>query len=403
MAEHVVDNIKADDAAVTIADDLEVKSHRASIEDALRANMDAAEEAAKEPSPAKQAAAQARQRAEDGKFVEEPKDKKTKPAVEPAPVKAAPADTTISPAKTDQPPAVSTPAVEPPSSWSKEAKAEWQNLPPHVQQAAAKREKEMADGFAKKDQELGVYRELGQVLAPRMPLLQQVGKSPAQAMDQMWRWHDQLSQPQLQDRYNALAQLGRDYGIDITNQQAQQFGQPGQPQYVQPDINQQIAPMLAPVYQQVQSLDQILRGMQDEKLQNEIASFANAKDQSGNLLRPHYEKAKPLMAKLLQGGVVDDLSSAYQMAVKSDPDITADIEAQQKAVQASEQAATKEAADKAEAERKRKIADQVSSAKRASPSIRTSAPVTATSTGKKSKMTVEQSIREAMADAETRV
>lgn len=72
-----------------------------------------------------------RERSEDGKFA--PKDGKPAPAEKPIEAKVAEAEKPTEPAK---------PAVPPPNSWAKEAKAEWDKLPPKLQETIAQREAE---------------------------------------------------------------------------------------------------------------------------------------------------------------------------------------------------------------------------------------------------------------------
>ena len=376
---------------VQVADDLDTKSHRMSIEDGLRASFEAAEKAEAEPEkekekPAIKQAKGEKPRATDGKFV----------AAEGA-EKAPAADATQKSSKTDdteapkvEPQITSAPTAAPPNSWSKEAKALWSTLPPSIQAEAHKREADMARGVEQLKQR---YADIETVMAPRQHLLQQAGKSAGQAIGQMWQWHDMLSHADPAYRFHAITQLARDYGININQTpQAQQFA--GQPQYQQPDITQAIAPILAPVYSQVDILGRTLQQLQDERLHNEIESFAQAKDATGNPLHPHFDMAREYMAKVLNKGMVDTLDGAYQMAMRNDDGLIAAANAQQETKAAEAKAKADAEKQKADAEQKRKLATQTNKARNAAVSPRVGAPSGSSQPARK-KMTVEESLREA--------
>jgi hypothetical protein len=76
------------------------------------------------------------------------------------------------------------PAAAPPSSWSREAKAEWPNLSDVVQAAALKRETEISQGFARiGEKERAVQAALE--AAAKFDLVQKACEPLAQLMQQM--------------------------------------------------------------------------------------------------------------------------------------------------------------------------------------------------------------------------
>lgn len=369
-----------------VADDLDFKAHRDSIEDALRASFDAAEqdEEAK-PKPEKVEATGDRARGPDGRFIEQPK-QDDKPAVEPEAKGAAPADQ-VSP-QPQVTPEVSTPIGDPPTSWAKEAKATWQTLPIAVQQAILKREQEMATGSNEYKTERERFKSIDAVMAPRRQFLQQAGLTDAQALEQTWAWHDRLSHPDYATRYAHAAQFLQAYGINMN--QPPPYGQVPQ----QIDINGYITPAIAPIQTGLQNLSQVVEQLMDERRQGDITSFANAKDANGNLLHPHFEDARETMADLLSKGIAEDLATAYKKAIRLDDNIIAKIEA-------GKVEAERKKAEEAEAERKRQQAEQVSKARNASVSVRGGSPGVPPAQRSKSR-SIEDNLREAFADSETR-
>ena len=372
-----------------VADDLNFQEHRDSIEDALRASFDAAEKDEDEkPKAAKAESADGRARGPDGRFVETTTKPDDKPAVEPAAKGAAPAEQPVSPPP-QAVPEVSTPLGDPPTSWSKEAKAAWQTLPIAAQQAILRREQEMAAGSNEYRAERERFKSIDAVMAPRRQLLQQAGLTDAQALEQTWRWHDMLSHPDMGTRYANAAQFLQAYGININ--QPPPYGQ--MPPQI--DINGYIAPAIAPIQTKIQGLEQALDRIQTAEYTAIVNSFAKAKDANGNLLHPYIDDVMETMIDLMEKGVVPrDLDVAYQKAIRFNDDVIAKIEA-------GKVEAEKKKAEAAEAERKRQQAEQVSKARNASVSVRGGSPGMQPAQRAKGK-SIEDSIRDAFADSEAR-
>src|SRR5262249_50718650 len=80
---------------------------------------------------------------------------------------------------------------EAPNSWTREARVEWAKLPPRVQQEIAKRETDMQRGV---DQLKQGYREIDEALSPWHGEMQSFGKTPAQTIDQMFKWYAAMAQ-----------------------------------------------------------------------------------------------------------------------------------------------------------------------------------------------------------------
>jgi hypothetical protein len=385
------------------------ESTRRSIKDTLRA---AVEESKKEPSPARQAAAAQRAREEQtGKFAPEPKDKDKTPAQSSAKVEQ-PAKAAAAPEATPQSQAAkpetaqaagSTPAATPPSSWPKEAKDGWTSLPPAVQQAVAKREKEVADGFA---QYQARTKDIDQAFAPYRSALQQFGKTEGQAISQMMGWHAALANPQTQA--NAFRALAQSHGFNLetlvqpSGQQQQQ--DPNDPRAV---LNQYVAPMLSPLAAQLQNLqsayerEQAARQQeQATRVQSEIGEFSKDK--------PHFEKVRVRMGQLMAAGAATSLDDAYHQAVWADSETRTEMLS---AEQAKREADAKAAADAAQAkaaadaEAKRKAETEAAAkARKANVSVRGSTPVgTSLAPNRKGSQSVRDTIKAVVEERRTSI
>lgn len=304
----------------------------------------------------------------------------TAKAADAAPEKVAPAADTQVSAPGQAPAAPITPpstAVElAPTSWTQDAKAVWATLPPAIQAAVIKREREVSDGFRQKSDELRRYAEVEQVLGPRRQQLASMGyQSDGQVINHLLTLHDNWAR----DPRGTIAHLARTAGVDLATL-AQPMAQGGQvPQEIDPQfqpIVSYIAPQLSQQQQQMQLLAQqqqqltaylqqqhaLQEQAKQEQLANYVASFSNDK--------PHFDRVRQTMARLVQAGVVaaDDLNGAYEKAIAIDPDLSAEVRKQDEAKRAADQTAAEEKRRKEEAERVEKAKNAAGSVKGSSPS-----------------------------------
>jgi hypothetical protein len=301
-------------------------------------------------------------------------------------------------------------ATPAPEAWSKEAKAEWASVPPNVQKAVLKREADITKGV---NELKGRYAEIDKVLGHphRTQLLQRTGKSAAEAIDQLFSWHEALSgKPEL-----AFPALAESFGFDLRKIPGLvPAGQPAagdaQPEK-KPDeaTDAELPPTVRNYIQKLESklneftggIDQRLKSFQDRMAQESYAKTQNILEVWSKDKQYFTEEVRKEMAKLIGSGVVAPLpngdvdasvlDSAYERALWSLSDVRSQMlsdqqkaaDDAQKAKLAAEKKAQKEQADKA---------------RRASGSIVTSAPgapVAEEKKGKKGK-SVKESLHEAM-------
>lgn len=221
--------------------------------------------------------------------------------------------------------APSTAPTGPPTSWDAAAKAEYAKLPAAVQQAVVKREAEVSAGFAQY-QGLKQHREqLEQVIGPRRQYYANDGVSDLQAIDNIWKWFEALKNSP-GESFPALAQM---FGVDLSTVSPNAAADPGQ-------TNPEVAALKAELARHAAQLGQVTSTFEQQQTaarRAELAQFANGK--------PHFEKVRVTMGKLMQAGVAQGLEDAYQQAVKLDPEVSAQIAADEKA--AAERKAAEEA------------------------------------------------------------
>ncbi len=293
----------------------------------------------------------ARERDEAGRF-------KSKP--EGAPVAKAPVVPAIAAA----------PAPEPrkaPSSWKKDYWEAYQALDPKLADYIAQREEQFASGVSTYKQEAERAKELFDAMAPFQQDLQQHGVQPAQWLRQLGSAHQILIKGTPEQKLQAFHKLAQDYHVPVDalldpnvrqqfmNQQAQQ---------PQPDVGQ----LVEEKFMQVRA-------------QTEIEQFA------GDPAHEHFEAVKETMRQLLAAGLAPDLKSAYDKAVRMDPELFD-----------REQLRVKEAADK---QHREQVAAKVNTARANAVSPRSATPAGAmTGSGKKDlRSTLEDAVEATLGGA----
>lgn len=289
-------------------------------------------------------------------------------------------------------------AIAAPEGFTKEAKAEWANVPPTVQAAVAKREQDMAKGVQELKQR---QADIDQALQPRMELIRRHGHTPAQAVNQLFSWFEALSaNPKV-----AFPALADSFKFDLKQLMPAQAA----PATPAPKEGEQPVGAVSPEVQQYitgleQKLDGFARAVSQQfgQLQTNFQQQSEAKTQEilNNWAKdkPHFEEVRVAMAHMLQSGLVQpladgsaDLDKAYDMALYAIPDVRTQMLAEQQQKQEAERQAKLDREKKAQQE-------QADKARRASGSLSFSAPGTpASPQGKRPGK--GKSVRESLNDA----
>ncbi len=241
--------------------------------------------------------------------------------------------------------------AEMPKAFGGDLAQSWNTVPPAWQQAIAKREADMQRGV---DELRGRYSDIDRALEPHMQEIRRHGKSPGEAVNQLFMWMQALgSNPQV-----AFPALAKSFNFDLASigvgQQTDQQGQ--QPSGQQPagDVPPAVQQYITKLEQRLNEFEQnttqryesLAGSMQREmqgKTEEVLAQWAKGKE--------HFEAVRGDMAHLIQSGIVPlkdgkvDLDGAYERAIWANPEIRT------KVLTAQEQAKAKAAADKAAAEK----------------------------------------------------
>jgi len=200
------------------------------------------------------------------------------------------------------------PKIEPPEHWSASDKEAFNEQPTGAQEWMLKRHKELEGDYTRKRQQESSQVRLAEnvtdALSPFREEFSRAGLDEAGAVRQLASWHTALKNNPKQ----AIQELATTYGVDLSA-----------------DIDDTTDPAMQPVLQEIGALKQHLSRQEQaaqqrelERISGVIQSFKSEKDESGNLLYPHFDKVEQDIAKLMESGIVErgNLTEGYKQAVR---------------------------------------------------------------------------------------
>ena len=338
-----------------------------SLRDQIKDNWEAAK--AEKPDAPK---VDGRPRDDTGKFL---------PKTDAAPAKEAAPKEPPATEKEAQPVKQASTPVGPPPGWSKESKAIFETLPPSVKADVLKREQEVSKGFKDYSDKTKRYDEIEQVLSPRRATYQQLGvQSDAQAINTLMQWEEFVRTNPVQ----AIRQLAQSRNIDLSQLVPRQSTEPTS------DAGFDVTSALRPVLDQyIQPIAQELNTLKAER-QREVSQRVESDIQQFSKDKPHFERVRVLMGKMIASGAAPNLDTAYQMATRADPEVYAEIQAEEEA--------------KRQAELRTNKVAQAQNARKAAVSITSSSPTgsVVNGSGKQPKNGIRGSILSAIEEARER-
>jgi hypothetical protein len=233
--------------------------------------------------------------------------------------------------------------LEAPATWTPEQKAQWGTIPRPLQEAYLKREKEFAQGIEAKANELKevrAFREaLEPVIGPHRQYLMQAGSVEAGIKNLL-----DTSSFAAQHPVQFIQWFAQQKGVDLSTMQQQPQGE------VNPEVAQ-LRQMVNGLQGQLQQFTSHAQEQRQRTLTSEIEAFANAKDQQGAPLRPHFETVRaeifeliPLIrAKNPAYSVTQVMEAAYERAVRVNDEVWGKIQSEK----AEKDRLAKEAAERA--------------------------------------------------------
>jgi hypothetical protein len=200
---------------------------------------------------------------------------------------------------TDAPPVE---AKRAPSSWKKDAAAEFDKLPQHVQDEVLRREGDFHKGIEGFKSHADLGRSMEKALQPYQQTLQGLGVTPDVAVGSLLRADAMLRNGSPQEKAHYLSVIAQQYGIDMA--QAAEVPRPDAYTF-------QLEQQLQRLQQQQEQYQRSANERETQSLNSELQEFAQTAE--------HFEVVRDDMAALLQAGRAKDLKGAYDMAVYANP------------------------------------------------------------------------------------
>lgn len=199
-----------------------------------------------------------------------------------------------------------------PSTWKPAVAEKWKDLPPEVRAEIQRRESDYHKGIEQYKQGAAIAQEVQQVVTPYMQNFQAAGVHPLQAINHLLGVEHTLRNGSPEQKAQKLAEIARDYGIDL------------QAVAPLPPMDPQVQALVAQNHQ-LQNFRMMVEQQQQQAVMSEIEAFR------ANPENVHFEAVKDDMALLLQAGKAESLQDAYDKAVWMRPDIRQTLVHQQSA------------------------------------------------------------------------
>lgn len=228
------------------------------------------------------------------------------------------------------PPEVPRDLLNPPPTWTAEAKSLWKDVPVRIRQEVMKREADSARGVEQIRERASFGDRMERVVSPYRALLQSEGATPEQAVEGLMNTAYTLRQGMPAQKVQLTIEMAQRYGflnelvahMQGNGQNTQQGGQ----------FNQALAPLqqkIMDLERQLQQKQQGERESEEQRYQAEAERFINETDEAGNLKHPFFHNVREVMVGLLNAGSAQTYEDAYQQAVWSNPETRKIVEAEQ--------------------------------------------------------------------------
>tara|TARA_R110000868_G_scaffold92457_2_gene256606 strand:- start:13777 stop:14823 length:1047 start_codon:yes stop_codon:yes gene_type:complete len=285
-----------------------------------------------------------RARDDAGKFA--PRDQA---AAKEAKAPLAPAPASVAPEAPVEPPVWE----RPPASWKKEYHPLWTSADPKLREYAFQREEQMRAGVEPLLPKAQLADAITKAAEPYMNTINGLGTDIPTAVRGLMQSDHELRTLPPDQKYAKFMQLAQYYGVNLSgmDQQVQSYGAPDPLLY---NVQNEVLSLKG----QLSAFQQQQTAAEEQKILADVNKFAAKAE--------HFEELRPVMAQLLQSGVVDNLEDAYEKAMRLDDQLfTTTSQAKQAQVEADKRAAADAAAK---------------NAKRAAVSVRSATPGSTTTT-----------------------
>jgi hypothetical protein len=199
-------------------------------------------------------------------------------------------------------------------------KEEWRNLPNSVREEIHRREREFATRIQQTTEDSKFGATMQEVLRPFEAVMSMEANNPFQAVQNLARAASILRMGAPQQKAQFVAQLTKDYGIDVEMLDSALAGEEPDPESQKLDqmLNQRLKP-IQEMFQEISQTRESLRNRQNTTYQQEVEAFAaNKKNEFFDEVRDDMADLIEIRAKRKENLSLQD---AYNIAVQARPDL----------------------------------------------------------------------------------
>lgn len=236
-----------------------------------------------------------------------------------------------------------TPAIEPPLSWSKEAKAKWSEIPPEAQEIIANRERDAHTAITKLGQEVKAYEPLKDTLNHYSEVFKANNLEPAQGVARLLEVQSMLDK----DPVAGVREIAKAYSVDLA-------------EFAFEDL-QENAPEITSLQNEISELKQRLEARDRADQEQAQQQYQSQVNQMNELVaqfsadKPHFDRLSPVIdinikaIREREPGLQarEVLEKAYNAALYQDDELREEM--QKKHIAEAEKAALEKARKAAEA------------------------------------------------------
>ncbi len=215
--------------------------------------------------------------------------------------------------------------LEPPGSWTSEAKTMFSEASPELQKYILQRDQEQQEGFVKAteqyEEKSSIADQFIETVRPYEAQMRAEGATPLQAVQTLLNTAHILRTGTQEQKAQIIRQTAQQFGVGLDNE-------PG-------ELNEFTDPNVTALQKQVADLTQIINNQQattaaeaQRGVDSEVTSFADELDKDGNPLRPHFEAVAGELAPIITAireanpgkSHKEVLDEAYDRAVWANPE-----------------------------------------------------------------------------------
>jgi hypothetical protein len=219
-----------------------------------------------------------------------------------------------------------------PQGWTPAEREKWSMLPDEIKARVTQREREINHKLTETAEARKFAEAVNQAVSPYMAMIQSEGGTPVTAIASLFQTAGALRTAPPQQKAQLVAQLVKQFGIDVTMLDQALVGQGPQVDPIEERINQRVNQAIAPMQQRYQQME--MQQQQEMQAQNQVAidrveNFINS--------QPYGDVVRADMADIMdyatKRGIQMSLEQCYQRACELHPQISALVGRQQQTQQ----------------------------------------------------------------------